>query len=100
LSAAVKNLKLTVPLQSPQPLQLIKALNLGALGLVFTPETAYQPTTTSTGVVANYGLPDGFGFGIQFTQVANTFTLSRNDVPIANINSTYNPSTSDMNAGT
>ncbi|KAK3824794.1 MAG: hypothetical protein J3Q66DRAFT_419504 [Benniella sp.] len=100
LSAAVKNLKLTVPLQSPQPLQLIKALNLGALGLVFTPETAYQPTTTSTGVVANYALPDGFGFGIQFTQVANSFTLSRNEVPIANINSTYNPSTSDMNAGT
>ncbi|KAK3824793.1 MAG: hypothetical protein J3Q66DRAFT_326052, partial [Benniella sp.] len=100
LSAAVKNLKLTVPLQSPQPLQLIKALNLGALGLVFTPETAYQPTTTSTGVVANYALPDGFGFGIQFTQVANSFTLSRNEVPIASINSTYNPSTSDMNAGT
>ena len=46
LSAAVKNLKLTVPLQTPQPLQLIKALNLGALGLVFTPDTAYQPTTT------------------------------------------------------
>ncbi|KAK3824742.1 MAG: hypothetical protein J3Q66DRAFT_325946, partial [Benniella sp.] len=100
LSAAVKNLKLTVPLQSPQPLQLIKALNLGALGLVFTPDTAYQPTTTSTGVVANYALPDGFGFGIQFTQVANSFTLSRNEVPIANINSSYNPSTSDMNAGT
>ncbi|KAF9348217.1 hypothetical protein BGX34_002599, partial [Mortierella sp. NVP85] len=100
LSAAIKNLKLTVPLQSPQPLQLIKALNLGALGLVFTPETAYQPITTSTGVVANYGLPDGFGFNIQFSQVANSFTLNRNDVPIASINSSYNPSTSDMNAGT
>ncbi|KAF9366881.1 hypothetical protein BGX34_003981 [Mortierella sp. NVP85] len=100
LSNAVKNLKLIVPLQSPQPLQLIKALNLGALGLVFTPETAYQPTTTSTGVVANYALPDGFGFGIQFNQVANSFTLNRNDVPIASINSSYNPSTSDMNAGT
>ncbi|KAI8353463.1 hypothetical protein B0O80DRAFT_452126 [Mortierella sp. GBAus27b] len=100
LSKAVKNLKLTVPLQSPQPLQLIKALNLGALGLVFTPETAYQPITTSTGVMANYSLPDGFGFGIQFTQVANSFALSRNDVPIANINSSYNPSTSNMAAGT
>ncbi|KAG0245290.1 hypothetical protein B0O80DRAFT_418570 [Mortierella sp. GBAus27b] len=100
LSAAVKNLKLTVPLQSPQPLQLIKALNLGALGLVFTPGTAYQPITTSTGVMANYTLPDGFGFGVQFTQVANSFALSRNDVPIANINSSYNPSTSNMAAGT
>ncbi|KAF9103437.1 hypothetical protein BGX27_010565, partial [Mortierella sp. AM989] len=100
LSAAVKNLKLTVPLQSPQPLQLIKALNLGALGLVFTPPTAYEPITTSTGVLANYTLPDGFGFNIQFTEVSNSFTLSRNDVPIASLNSSYNPSTSDMAAGT
>ncbi|KAF9179869.1 hypothetical protein BGZ51_006611 [Haplosporangium sp. Z 767] len=100
LSAAVKNLKLTVPLQSPTPLQLIKALNLGALGLTFTPPTAYQPVTTSTGVLANYTLPDGFGFNIQFTQVANSFALSRNGVVIANLNSSYNPSTSDMAAGT
>ncbi|KAF9204490.1 hypothetical protein BGZ49_005245 [Haplosporangium sp. Z 27] len=100
LSAAVKNLKLTVPLQSPAPLQLIKALNLGALGLVFTPPTAYEPTTTSTGVLANYSLPDGFGFNIQFTQVANTFALSRNNVTIANLNSTYNNATSSMAAGT
>ncbi|KAF9115595.1 hypothetical protein BGX27_007332 [Mortierella sp. AM989] len=100
LSAAVKNLKLTVPLQSPQPLQLIKSLNLGALGLVFTPPTAYEPVTSSTGVLANYTLPDGFGFKIQFTQVANSFTLSRNNVSIASLNSSYNPSTSDMAAGT
>ncbi|KAG0347908.1 hypothetical protein BG005_011838, partial [Podila minutissima] len=100
LAAAVKNLKLTVPLQSPTPLQLIKALNLGALGLAFTPPTAYQPLTTSTGVIANYGLPDGFNFNINFNQVANAFTLSRNGIPIANLNSSYNPSTSDMAAGT
>ncbi|KAF9956028.1 hypothetical protein BGZ70_010053 [Mortierella alpina] len=100
LSTAVKNLKLTVPLQSPAPLQLIKALNLGALGLVFTPPTAYSPTTTSTGVLANYTLPDGFGFKVQFTQVANSFTLIRNGVTIASVNSSYNPSTSNMAAGT
>ncbi|KAF9995184.1 hypothetical protein BGZ79_011136 [Entomortierella chlamydospora] len=100
LSAAVKNLNLTIPLQSPTPLQLIRALNLGALGLVFTPETAYDPLTTSTGVLANYSMPDGFDFGIQFTQVANTFALSRNNVTIANLNSSYNPSSSDMAAGT
>ncbi|KAG0212765.1 hypothetical protein BGX28_005611 [Mortierella sp. GBA30] len=100
LSSAVKNLKLTVPLQSPAPLQLIKALNLGALGLVFTPPTAYNPTTTSTGVLANYSLPDGFGFNVQFTQVANSFALSRNGVTIASLNSSYNPSTSNMAAGT
>ncbi|KAG0308232.1 hypothetical protein BGZ98_008573 [Dissophora globulifera] len=100
LSTAVKQLKLTVPLQSPQPLQLIKALNLGALGLTFTPPTAYQPVTTSTGVLANYTLPDGFGFNIQFTQVANTFMLYQNNVPIASLNSSYNPATSDMAAGT
>ncbi|OAQ32869.1 hypothetical protein K457DRAFT_58063, partial [Linnemannia elongata AG-77] len=43
LSSAVKQLNLTVPLQSPTPLQLIKSLDLGALGLVFTPPTAYEP---------------------------------------------------------
>ena len=100
LSAAVKNLKLTVPLQSPTPLQLIKALNLGALGLVFTPPTAYNPVATSTGVLAHYSLPDGFGFNVQFTQVANSFTLSRDGVTIASVNSTYNPATSNMAAGT
>ncbi|GJJ77411.1 hypothetical protein EMPS_09770 [Entomortierella parvispora] len=100
LSAAVKNLKLTVPLQSPVPLQLIKGLNLGALGLVFTPPTAYEPVTTSTGVLANYSLPDGFGFNIQFQQVSNSFALTRGGVVIANLNSTYNPSTSNMAAGT
>ncbi|KAG0249998.1 hypothetical protein BGZ95_007341, partial [Linnemannia exigua] len=100
LSAAVKNLKLTVPLSSPTPLQLIKALNLGALGLTFTPPTAYSPATTSTGVIANYSLPDGFGFNIAFTQVANSFTITRGGVAIASLNSTYNPSTSNMAAGT
>ncbi|KAF9367223.1 hypothetical protein CPB97_006058, partial [Podila verticillata] len=100
LSDAVKNLKLTVPLQSPTPLTLIKALNLGALGLNFTPPTAYEPLTTSTGVIANYGLPDGFNFNINFNQVANSFALSRGGVVIANLNSSYNPSTSDMTAGT
>ncbi|KAF9367469.1 hypothetical protein CPC16_006462, partial [Podila verticillata] len=87
LSGAVKNLKLTVPLQSPTPLTLIKALNLGALGLNFTPPTAYEPLTTSTGVIANYGLPDGFNFNISFNQVANAFALSRGGVVIANLNS-------------
>ncbi|KAF9562024.1 hypothetical protein EC968_005403 [Mortierella alpina] len=100
LSAAVKNLKLTVPLQSPAPLQLIKALNLGALGLVFTSPNAYSPTTSSTGVLAHYTLPDGFSFNLQFTQVANSFTLSRNGVTIASVNSSYNPSISNMAAGT
>ncbi|KAG0306731.1 hypothetical protein BGZ99_001699, partial [Dissophora globulifera] len=100
LSSAVQSLKLTVPLQSPQPLQLIKALNLGALGLVFTPPTAYLPVATSTGVLANYTLPDGFNFNIQFTQVSNTFTLVRNNTPIASLNSAYNPATSDMALGT
>ncbi|KAG0240246.1 hypothetical protein BGW41_007085 [Actinomortierella wolfii] len=99
LSSAIKNLKLTVPLQSPAPLQLIKALNLGALGLVFTPPTAYSPITTSTGVTANYSLPEGFNFNVQFTQVANSFTLSRGGIPIANLNSSYNPSTSNMALG-
>ncbi|KAG0302731.1 hypothetical protein BGZ99_002906, partial [Dissophora globulifera] len=79
---------------------LIKALNLGALGLVFTPPTAYLPVATSTGVLANYSLPDGFNFNIQFTQVSNTFTLVRNNTPIASLNSSYNPATSDMAAGT
>ena len=100
LSDAVKSLKLTVPLQSPVPLQLIKALNLGALGLVFTPPTAYEPVTTSTGVLANYSLPDGFNFNISFQQVSNTFALTRGGVTIANLNSSYNPSTSNMAAGT
>ncbi|KAG9064577.1 hypothetical protein KI688_002835 [Linnemannia hyalina] len=100
LSTAVKQLKLTVPLQSPSPLQLIKSLNLGALGLAFTPPTAYQPVTTSTGVIANYSLPDGFGFNISFTQVANSFTITRGGVAVASLNSSYNPSTSNMAAGT
>ncbi|KAF9934826.1 hypothetical protein FBU30_010799 [Linnemannia zychae] len=100
LSNAVKALKLTVPLQSPAPLQLIKALNLGALGLVFTPPTAYTPATTSTGVIANYSLPDGFNFNIAFTQVANSFTITRNGLNIASLNSSYNPSTSNMAEGT
>ncbi|KAF9272746.1 hypothetical protein BGZ88_004449, partial [Linnemannia elongata] len=100
LSTAVKQLKLTVPLQSPAPLQLIKSLNLGALGLTFTPPTAYQPATTSTGVIANYSLPDGFGFNIAFTQVANSFTITRGGVAVASLNSSYNPSTSNMASGT
>ncbi|KAK5808540.1 hypothetical protein F5H01DRAFT_416439 [Linnemannia elongata] len=100
LSTAVKQLKLTVPLQSPAPLQLIKSLNLGALGLTFTPQTAYQPATTSTGVIANYSLPDGFGFNIAFTQVANSFTITRSGVAVASLNSSYNPSTSNMASGT
>ncbi|KAG0043700.1 hypothetical protein BGZ83_011119 [Gryganskiella cystojenkinii] len=89
----VQGLKVERPSPESYPSHANQSLNLGALGLVFTTPTAYEPITASTGVNVNYSAPDGVNFNIQFQ-------LSRDGVTIANLNSSYSPLTSDIASGT
>ncbi|KAG0247253.1 hypothetical protein BG011_001811, partial [Mortierella polycephala] len=57
LSVGLKSMILKVPLQSPVPLDIIKSINLGSMGMDWTDADAYAPLATSPGVVAAFEMP-------------------------------------------
>jgi len=55
LTQGLQALQLTVPFQSPQPINPIKTITIGELALAFTPDTAWAPQTNSDSVHATMG---------------------------------------------
>ncbi|KAF9163540.1 hypothetical protein DFQ26_002426 [Actinomortierella ambigua] len=84
LSSALKSMTLNVKLQSPTPLNIIKSIELGPMGMNWTGADAYAPITTSPSVKAGFQMP--FGFSLNVTQVQNNMTVIYNEKNIANIN--------------
>ncbi|KAF9979715.1 hypothetical protein BGZ75_009304 [Mortierella antarctica] len=84
LSAGLKSMILKVPLKSPAPLNIIKSISLGPMGMNWTNTDAYAPLANSPGVVAAFEMP--FGFSLNVTQVQNNMTVIYNSKNLANIN--------------
>ncbi|KAG0051481.1 hypothetical protein BGZ83_003725 [Gryganskiella cystojenkinii] len=84
LSAGLKSMVLKVALQAPGPLNIIKSISLGPMGMNWTNTDAYAPLANSPGVVAGFQMP--FGFSINVTSVQNNMTVIYNNKNIANIN--------------
>ncbi|KAJ1033702.1 hypothetical protein NDA13_001683 [Ustilago tritici] len=94
LSTGITALELAVPLKAPQPINPIKSISIGSLALVYTPETAYDPTAFSSALSAVIGLP--FGFSLSIVSTANTFTIFFEGAQVATINSAYSNSTTEL----
>ncbi|KAG0082242.1 hypothetical protein BGZ93_002499, partial [Podila epicladia] len=84
LSFGLKSMVLKVPLQSPEPLNIIKSIELGAMGMNWTDSDAYAPLANSPGVIAAFQMP--FGFSLNVTQVQNNMTVVYNGKNMANLN--------------
>lgn len=94
LSAGISALELQIPLKSPFPINPIKGINIGSLSLVYTPDTAYQPTAFSNAVSAELALP--FGFPISIVNAANTFTILFDGAQVGTLNSAYSNSSTEL----
>ncbi|KAF9364539.1 hypothetical protein BGX34_001257 [Mortierella sp. NVP85] len=92
LSLGLKSMTLKVPLQAPAPLDIIKSITLGPMGMNWTGTDAYAPLANSPGVVAAFEMP--FGFSLNVTQVNNNMTVIYNNKNMANImSSEWGPAT-------
>ncbi|KAI1301122.1 hypothetical protein EDD11_005812 [Mortierella claussenii] len=85
LSTGLKSMTLKVPLQAPAPLNIIKSIALGPMGMNWTNADAYAPMANSPGVVAAFEMP--FGFSLNVTQVQNNMTVIYNSKNLATLNS-------------
>ncbi|KAI7819239.1 hypothetical protein BC939DRAFT_268343 [Gamsiella multidivaricata] len=85
LSIGLRSMTLKVPLQAPAPLNIIKSISLGQMGMNWTNADAYAPLANSPGVVAGFQMP--FGFSLNVTQVNNNMTVIYNNKNMASLNS-------------
>ncbi|KAF9918401.1 hypothetical protein BX616_008961 [Lobosporangium transversale] len=97
LSVGLKSMTLKVPLSTPAPLNIIKSISLGPMGMNWTNTDAYAPLANSPGVVAGFEMP--FGFSLNVTQVQNNMTVIYNNKNLATLNSAqWGPATTTKDA--
>ncbi|KAK3829866.1 MAG: hypothetical protein JOS17DRAFT_747849 [Linnemannia elongata] len=96
LTSAVTAMTMTVPLVSPEPLNVIQGLNIVDMGLTVRPDAPWNPIAVSNAVSAVFKLP--FNISINITQLANaTMTLIYKGTPLADLTTAvWNQTTSDM----
>ncbi|KAF9434266.1 hypothetical protein BGZ76_008312 [Entomortierella beljakovae] len=85
LSIGLKSMVLNVPLQSPTPLNIIKSIALGPMGMNWTNTDDYAPLANSPNVVAGFEMP--FGFSINVTQVQTNMNIAYNSKAMAVLSS-------------
>lgn len=94
LSEGISALTLQVPLKSPTPINPIQSIDIGYLNLTFTDQTAWSPQTTTDDLHAKMSLP--FGFGMQITNIANSFSIVQQNKSIASLSSPLSAASSDI----
>ncbi|KAF8524806.1 hypothetical protein BU17DRAFT_84312 [Hysterangium stoloniferum] len=96
LNDAIKSLQISTVLPSQGPLQVIKSITLEQLELDFTPQTAFNPATSSGATTAAFTLP--FAFPIDIVALQQTITASIQGQSFAQLAVPKGPSTTDVNA--
>ncbi|KAF8629168.1 hypothetical protein AX17_005753 [Amanita inopinata Kibby_2008] len=83
LSSGLQALKLSVPFKAFTPIDPIKTITIGDLGLVFSAQNPWSPSAESNSVHATLKLP--FGFSVSVGQIRNDFNISKDDVVVAGL---------------
>ncbi|KAF9988201.1 hypothetical protein BGZ75_009820 [Mortierella antarctica] len=95
LSDGIMALTLSVPLQSPVPIQIIQGIQINDLGIAFHPDASYSPTVQSKSMSAGFKVP--FNITINTRSVSNTITMGYAGKILGNINhSSPSPASSDI----
>ncbi|KAF0444857.1 hypothetical protein F8M41_003280 [Gigaspora margarita] len=97
LVAAIQSLTIDTVLPPQKIPPLITAVSLDELELAFTPETAYDPVTSSKNITANIQMP--FGFSLNVSQIAQE-TVIIYDKEMAKLVIPLNQALSDIKNGT
>jgi hypothetical protein len=85
-----------VSLPAPQNLQVIKSITLEQLTLMFTPDTAYAPISSSNDATAAFQLP--FAFPLDIVALSQTIDVSYKGTDMAQLMIPKGPSTTDVAA--
>ena len=94
LSEGITALTLQVPLKAPNAINAIQSIEIGYLNLTFTDDTAWAPMATTDDLQAKLSLP--FGFGMQVTNISNSFSIVQNNISVGALSSPLSPATSDI----
>ncbi|KAK1218918.1 hypothetical protein PQX77_018360 [Marasmius sp. AFHP31] len=94
LNEGIKALQVATVLPNRGPLSIIKDINLNQLTLMFTPDTAYNPATSSDNSDAAFTLP--FGFPIDITALEQTIDVSYQGTQFAQLAIPKGPSSTDV----
>ncbi|PVF99379.1 hypothetical protein CPB86DRAFT_293734 [Serendipita vermifera] len=94
LSDGITALTLQVPLKSPNPINAIQGIQIGYLNLTFTENTVWSPMTSTDDLHAQLALP--FGFGMDVSQIGNSFSIYRDGRNISSLSSPLSEATSDI----
>ncbi|EEB98017.1 hypothetical protein MPER_02555, partial [Moniliophthora perniciosa FA553] len=82
----------TLPNRGPQ--NIIKSISLNELSLLFSPDTAYNPSTSSSNSEAAFTLP--FGFPIDISALEQTINVAYQGNQFATLAIPKGPSSTDV----
>lgn len=94
LSDGITALALEVPLKAPNAINAIQSIDIGYLNLTFTDDTAWAPMATTDALQAKLSLP--FGFGMQVTNISNSFSIVQNNISVGALSSPLSPASSNI----
>lgn len=94
LNEGIKSLRIATVLPNRGAQKIIKSIELNQLELVFTQDTAYNPSTTSQSTDAAFTLP--FGFPIDISALEQTLTIGFEGTSFAQLALPKAPSRTDV----
>lgn len=94
LNEGIKSLQIATVLPNQGTLNIIKSINLNELQLLFTENTAYDPSTSSKSTDAAFTLP--FGFPIDISALEQTINIAYEGQSFAQLAIPKGPSNTDV----
>ncbi|KAJ7209536.1 hypothetical protein GGX14DRAFT_451849 [Mycena pura] len=96
LNDGIKALQVSTVLPNRGVLNIIKSIDLNELKLLFTEDTAFNPSTSSSSTDAAFTLP--FAFPIDISALEQTITIGYKGASIAQLDIPKGPVKTDVNA--
>ena len=96
LQRSVRAMTLSVPLQSPEPINPIKSIEIGTFNLTFSKDSPYEPVASSDALSAQMWMPFGIPLTVVSTQNAITIWAEDGSEPIISVDGVYSPAATDL----
>ncbi|KAF8891683.1 hypothetical protein BD779DRAFT_1661547 [Infundibulicybe gibba] len=86
--------QLVIPFKPFSPIDPIRTITIGELGLAFTPDSPWAPNASSNSVQASLELP--FGFKLEIGEIQNDFNITKDGNAVAGLSTPLGASTSSV----
>lgn len=97
LIKGVRAMTLSVPLQSPEPINPLKSIEIGTFNLSFNNDNPYEPIASSDSLSATMALPFGLPLTIVSTQNSITIKSVDGSQPFISVDGVYSPAATELN---